>query len=196
MRFCLQHRAVLLQWGILDIALSLFTVEKSLRWASRVMLINSPLTRLWLAYWFSLQTSLPLQKLSCMITFLWHRQPQMQICFDWPAFEQWRSRNISHSTLYPQWHWHIDTAFLILWTSHRVLLLWFVCALQTEEEVSVGGYCQPRFLPDSGASLAPQQGCTTCCQDNRRPRRAGKQHYQLPARQPPVWRAEERLHHR
>lgn len=68
--------------------------------------------------------------------------------------------------------------------------------LQTEEEVSVGGYCQPKFLADSGASLAPQQGSTTCCQDDHRPRRAGKQLHQLPALQPPLWRAEEGLHHR
>ncbi|KAK2844150.1 hypothetical protein Q5P01_010809 [Channa striata] len=67
---------------------------------------------------------------------------------------------------------------------------------KTEEEVSIGGYCQSRLLSDPGASLTPQQGCTTCCQDNDSARRRGKQHRQLPAPQPPVWRVEKRLHHR
>lgn len=53
-------------------------------------------------------------------------------------------------------------------------LLLFVSSIsQTEEEVSVGGHCQPRFLPDSVASLTPQQGRSPCCQGNRGPWRAG-----------------------
>lgn len=39
------------------------------------MLINSPLTRLRLAYWFFPPTFLLLQKLLCTITFLWHSPP-------------------------------------------------------------------------------------------------------------------------
>lgn len=165
MRFCLQHRAVLLQWGILDIALSLFTVEKSLRWASKVMLINSPLTRLWLAYWFSLQTSLPLQKLSCMITFLWHRQPQMQICFDWPAFEQRRSCNISHSTLYPQWHWHSFFNLLNLTLCSASV----VCLCPADWRRSLSRWILP-------AKVSPQLWC--------QPRPSTRLHHLL-TRQPP-----------
>lgn len=132
-------------------------------------------------------------KLPCTITFLWHsavtaNRLRFKCALIPSPLERWRSLIFSLSTLCLFIHTSCEY-------SNNTFLSLFAL-LQTEEEVSVGGYCQSRFLPDTGARLAPQQGCAICCQDNHRPRGAGKQHHQLPAPQPPMWRAEERLHHR
>lgn len=149
-----------------------FYCRETLHWARRAVLINSPLTRVWLAYRFFLPPSLKncLARLHFCDTAQLHQQPQMRISFDWPAFE----RNISHCV----YVFTMTLAHTIVFSLANITWIWFYCPPTDWSrshsrwilpvKVSPRLWCQPH--PSTGLHhLLPRQRPPSPCRSTTLP---------------------------